>query len=90
VTYWTPTHDTCTAECRATWAFDDETREWLWQTFVDAPAPVGYDPAIIPAWSDGPRSPAFAALRLDPWRLSVLPGSAMSGGPGEILRWSAD
>ena len=26
VTYWTADHDTCTAECAATWAFDDETR----------------------------------------------------------------
>ena len=88
VTYWTPTHDTATAECRATWHFDDETRAWLWRTLVDAPAPVGYDPAIIPAWRDGPTSPAFAALRIDPWRLRVLPGSAMGGGPGEILCWS--
>ena len=90
VTYWTPTHDTCTAECRVTWHFDDETRERVWQMFVDAPVPVGYDPAIIPAWRDGPTSPAFAALQLDPWRLRVLPGSAMGGGPGEILRWSDD
>ena len=61
VTYWTPEHDTCTAECGARWAFDDETRRSVWRLFKDAPAPVGYDPAIVPAWSDGPTSPAFAA-----------------------------
>jgi hypothetical protein len=88
VTYWTPEHDTCTAECRASWAFDDETRTWLWNTFKDAPPPVGYDPAIIPAWADGPTSPAFAALRLEPWRLRVLPGSLMTSGTGELLVWS--
>jgi Pyridoxamine 5'-phosphate oxidase len=90
VTYWTPSHDTCTAECRAAWAFDHETREWVWQTFKEAPAPVGYDPAIIPVWSSGPRSDSFAALKLEPWRLRVTPGSLMGGGgEGELLTWSA-
>jgi hypothetical protein len=89
VNYWSPDHDTCTAECRATWGFDDETRQWVWQLFKDGPEPVGYDPAIVPAWKDGPISPAFAALRLDPWRLRVLPGTAMLGGGGEVLTWTS-
>ena len=88
--YWAPTHDTCVADCRATWAFDDETRTWLWQRFKDAPAPVGYDPGLIPAWSGGPTSPAFAGLRLKPRRLRVFPGTVMLGGGGEVLTWSAD
>jgi len=88
VSYWAPTHDTCTAECRATWSFDDETRDWVWELFRVGPPPVGYDPAIVPAWKDGPRSPAFAALPLDPWRLRVMPGSAMLGGGG-LLTWRA-
>ena len=87
--YWRPDHDTCTAECRAEWRTDDETRRWLWDTFKEAPAPVGYDPAIIPPWSDGPTSPAFAALRLEPWRLRVFPGAVLLGGAGEVLTWSA-
>ena len=87
VNYWSPAHDTCTAECRAMWAFDDETRRWVWQLFEEGPEPVGYDPSIVPAWKDGPTSPAFAALRLDPWRLRVLPGTAMLGGGGEVLTW---
>jgi hypothetical protein len=89
VTYVASSHDTCTAECEITWAFDDSTRREVWELFRDTPAPVGYDPAIVPAWSDGPTSPAFAALRLDPWRLRVMPGSAMLGQGGEILRWRA-
>ena len=52
--YWASTHDTCVADCRATWAFDDETRTWLWQLFKDAPVPVGYDPGLIPAWVGRP------------------------------------
>src|SRR3954451_11565903 len=26
VNYWTPTHDTCSADVDVTWAFDEETR----------------------------------------------------------------
>ena len=89
VNYWSPEQDTCTAECRAMWRFDDETRQWVWQLFKEGPEPVGYDPAIVPAWKDGPTSATFAALRLDPWRLRVLPGTAMLGGGGEVLTWTS-
>lgn len=52
--------------------------------------PVGYDPAIIPAWSDGPLSPAFAALRLEPWRLYVQPAAVMLAGAADQVReWRA-
>jgi hypothetical protein len=84
--YWTASQDTCVAECRATWAFDEETRIAVWNRFVEAPAPLGYDPAIIPGW-DAPTSANFAALRLDPWRLRVFPGSALLGSGGTVLTW---
>lgn len=89
VNYWELSHDTCLAECEAQWFFDDETRERVWNQFKDAPAPVGYDPAVIPPWKDGPLSPAFAALKLTPWRLRVMPGTLMTAGKGEILTWAA-
>ena len=73
VSYWTTTHDTCSADCAAQWYFDDETRTAVWKSSRTAPAPVGYDPAIIPAWRDGPTSAAFAALHLSPRRLRVCP-----------------
>jgi hypothetical protein len=85
--YWATTHDTCTAECQASWAFDEETRLRVWDRFEHAPAPVGYDPAIVPPWKDGPLSPAFAVLRLEPWRLRVFPGSVLLGGEGDVLTW---
>lgn len=85
--YWTSNHDTCSAECRAEWAFDDATRLRVWDMFKDAPAPVGYDPAIIPPWSGGPLTPAFAALRLEPLRLRVFPGTALLGQGGDVLTW---
>jgi hypothetical protein len=90
VTYWTPAHDTCTAECRATWVLDDAGRQEVWRMFVAAPEPVGYDPANMPPWVGGPTSPAFAGLRLEPWRLRVLPGSVMLGDGGKLLTWAAD
>jgi hypothetical protein len=85
--YWTPSHDTCVAECRAEWAFDDDTRKKVWKMFKEGPAPVGYDPAMIPGW-DSPTSPSFAALKLEPWRLRVFPGTALMGQGGDVLTWT--
>lgn len=89
LTYWDPTHDTATADCHAEWILDDAGTAEVWRAFVEAPAPVGYDPAIVPAWADGPNTPAFAALRLTPHRLRVMPGDLMAGGPGTLLTWQA-
>jgi hypothetical protein len=86
--YWAPTHDTCDAECRATWVAPEDLAA-VWDRFVDAPEPVGYDPSIVPAWKDGPSSPAFGALRLEPWRLRVFPGTVLLTGTGAPLVWQA-
>ena len=87
--YWAPNQDTCVAECRATWAFDDDTRVAIWERFKNTPPPVGYDPAIIPGWTK-PTEDSFAVLLLAPWRLRVFPGSALMGQGGEVLTWVAD
>ena len=87
LSYWAPSQDTCQAECGATWIFDDDTRAMVWDKFKNAPGPVGYDPALIPGW-DSPRSEAFAALRLEPWRLRVFPGTILLEGEGDVLTWS--
>ncbi len=84
--YWTPAQDTCVAECRATWALDDATRTRIWNLYASTPEPLGYNPTIIPAWT-GPTVPAFAVLRLEPWRLRVFPGSVLLGQGGEVLTW---
>ncbi len=86
--YWSPSHDTCAAECRVTWAFDAETRIQVWDMFRHGPEPVGYDPAIVPGW-DSPTADAFAVLRCDPWRLRVFPGTVLLGQGGQVLTWRA-
>ncbi len=89
VSYWTASHDTCSAECLVEWYTDDETREAVWDRFANGPDPVGYDPRIIPQWKDGPTSKDFAALRLSPYRLRVMAGTVMTKGEGEVLSWHA-
>jgi hypothetical protein len=86
--YWDPTQDTCTADCRATLHLDEETCRAVWDRFVQAPPPVGYDPSIIPGW-DAPESPSFAAIQLQPHRLRVFPGTVLLGGGGRVLSWTA-
>ncbi len=86
LSYWAPSQDTCQAECRADWVFEDNERTRIWELFKNAPAPVGYDPAMIPSW-EGPTSPSFAALKLTPWRLRVFPGSVLLTGTGDVLNW---
>jgi hypothetical protein len=88
LSYWAPNHDTCAADCATEWHLDLETRRWLWDRYTNAPAPVGYDPGIVPGW-DAPDSPGFGALRLEPYRLRVFPGTVLLRGEGEVLRWSA-
>jgi hypothetical protein len=87
--YWAPSHDTCVAECEAEWATDDETCTAVWERFRTGPEPVGYDPAMVPAW-DSPTSPSFAALRLTPWHVRVFPGTVLLGQGGEVLDWTRD
>jgi hypothetical protein len=84
--YWSPSHDTCVADCRATWGLDEETRTMVWNLLANGPEPVGYNPAIVPGW-DSPTAETFAVLRFDPWHLRVFPGSVLLGKGGEILRW---
>ena len=86
VNYWDAVHDVATAECHITWHHDDATCTRIWNLLEDAPAPVGYDPAMIPVWTE-PTQPEFAVLELEPWRLRVFPGTMLLAGEGEVLTW---
>lgn len=86
LTYWDPSHDTCSAQCRTVWETSAEERRAGWDRFLNAPEPVGYDPRIIPQWTS-PDVPEFGILRLEPDALRVMPGSLMLEGRGELLTW---
>ena len=88
ITYWATNHDTCTVDCAASWDSSAEERVAGWNRFKDAPAPVGYDPSIIPGWTS-PEAPGFGMLRLTPRRLRVMEGSRMMTGKGELHTWRA-
>lgn len=88
LTYWAPDHDTCSADCATAWELSPEQRRQGWDRFEQAPAPVGYDPRIIPQWTS-PEVEDFGVLRLEPQRLRVMPGSLMLRGTGELLQWRA-
>jgi hypothetical protein len=88
--YWASTHDVAIAECRAELVHDDETRTRIWNLFKETPAPLGYDPGGIgvPGW-DSPTSPAFAVLKLRPWRLRALRGELfLQRGSGAAVTWA--
>lgn len=89
INYWSTNHDTCTADCAVQWVLDDVERTDLWQRFKNGPDPVGYDPAIIEPWREGPTSDGFAGWKLTPHRLRVMPGTVMMAGAGELLTWRA-
>jgi hypothetical protein len=83
VSYWDPVHDVAVAECAATWEHDAAIRESVWQRFLDAPEPLGYDFAQI--FPDGPQSDGAGFLRLEPWR--VRTHRVVAGAPP--LVWQA-
>jgi Pyridoxamine 5'-phosphate oxidase len=86
ITYWDATQDTCTADCSTTWDTTPEALQEGWDRFANGPAPVGYDPSMIPGWT-GPDAQGFGILRLTPDRLRVMPGSVLMTGQGDVLTW---
>ena len=88
VNYWDAQQDIATAECHAELRTDDETCTRVWNLLKHGPEPVGYDPTVIPVWNE-PTDETFVAMRLDPWRLRVFPGSMLLDGTGDIFDWHA-
>ncbi|MDA0979235.1 MAG: pyridoxamine 5'-phosphate oxidase family protein [Proteobacteria bacterium] len=86
INYWAPDQDTCVAECRADWVFDDDTCRYVWNRYLELPSPLGYNPAMIPGW-EKPEDESFSVLRFEPWRLRVFPGAMLSGQGGPVLVW---
>jgi general stress protein 26 len=52
----------------AEWITDPTVKQHVWDLFLHAPPPMGYDPAMaFPAVDD----PAFGVLKLTPWHIEV-------------------
>jgi general stress protein 26 len=85
LSYWDQEHEQVYAECRASWADTQATRDKVWDLVKNAPPPVGYDPALF--WKEGPTDPNFGALLLDPWRIEVFSlREMMQGKPNRVWR----
>jgi len=85
--YWDPAHDVAVAECVAAWEDDADARARVWQAFLDAPPPLGYDFAQI--FPDGPQSAGAGFLRMEPWRIRTQRVAALErpriwGAPASV------
>ncbi len=89
LTYWDQSQDTCTADCNTSWETSPADRRAGWDRFANGPEPVGFDPRLIPAWTD-PDAEEFGILRLEPTRLRVMDGTLMATGEGALLTWRAE
>jgi general stress protein 26 len=56
------------ADCLARWENDPTTKRRIWNLFLNAPAPLGYDPAPIFGDVD---APDFGLLRLTPYAVEL-------------------
>ena len=87
LTYWSPEHKQIYAECKAEWEDDPGEKRRIWELSKSTPPPLGYDPAIIPDWKDGPASPDFGVLKLTPWRIELWSiQDMMAGKPPQVWR----
>ena len=71
--YWDRRQNAASADTVAEWVDDPEIKRRVWDLYRrGSPPPVGYDPRGF--WR-GPEDPAFAVLRLEPWRVQVVRGA---------------
>jgi general stress protein 26 len=73
-------------EARTEWLDGPADRRRIWDLYKNTPPPVGYDPAIVPAWKDGPESGEFGVLRLTPWRIELTGIAEMAGQQPMVWR----
>jgi general stress protein 26 len=66
-------------DARTEWLDAAADRRRIWDLFKNTPPPLGYDPAMIPVWKDGPDSPEFGVLKLTPWRIELSGIAEMMG-----------
>ena len=86
VTYWSPSHDTATAECRCAWVSDDQIRVEVWNLFKEAP-PRGVRPGHCPDMVRRPDCGVIRGPATDALAPARLPGNrpARAGRRGAQL-----
>lgn len=67
--YWSSRHRVVYADCRAAWVEDADAKARAWDVMEPKARALGFD--ALAAWPGGAQDPAFAVLRLDPWRVQV-------------------
>lgn len=86
LSYWDQQHQQIYAECRASWDDSMETKQRLYDMYLNAPAPLGYDLKMI--WPKGIEDPGLGMMKLEPWRIELSSlGDMMTGKPA--LVWHA-
>lgn len=67
------------ADCTAQWVEDLSEKRRIWDLFLNAPPPLGYDPADT---FISPDHPDFGLLKLTPWRIDLVtfPSPSMDEG----------
>jgi general stress protein 26 len=73
-------------DARAEWLDDPADRRRIWDLYKNTPPPVGYDPAMIPVWKDGPGGVDFGVLKLTPWRIELTGLQATADKPPLVWR----
>lgn len=88
LTYWDPQHEQVYVECKASWDDSPATKERLYQMYLAAPPPLGYDLKLF--WPQGAADPGLGALKLEPWRIEVSSlGDMATGKPALVWRSKA-
>jgi len=67
--YWDPDHKQVYAECKASWADDQETKERVWDLYKSTREPVGYDLSLF--WPEGAGDAGFGVISLVPWSIEL-------------------
>ena len=88
LSYWDPQHKMIYAECATEWLDGPADKRRIWDLYKDTQPPLGYDPALIPPWKDGPDIPEFGVLKLTPWRIELTGIEDVMTGGGPMV-WRA-
>ncbi len=70
-------------ECWARWSDDPATKRQVWELFLAAPPPLGFDPASM---FGGVDDPGYGVLKFEPYRVSL---EDVSGQGERRIVWRA-